>query len=134
MPTQSLVSHPVFSRGPIFGAEHRRRIDSAALDFDATRTDNELTLQFDLPGFDRDNIEVIVDKDVLKVTAERTFETEDDVNVLRKGRSHGQVARWLRLGDDVDGDAISAGYDDGVLTISVPVTEPETARHVAIDA
>ncbi|MEA2703917.1 MAG: hypothetical protein QOJ69_1588 [Actinomycetota bacterium] len=98
---------------------------------DAYRRDNNLVINLDLPGVDADSLELSVEKNVLKVTAQRPRPQADGIEWVASERAYGTFTCQLFLGEGVDVDAMSAGYDSGVLTITVPVTEP-TSRRIEI--
>lgn len=99
---------------------------------DAYRRGNEVRVQVDLPGVDPQSIDLVVEKNVLSVTAERrpAFEADDEVVVAE--RPAGQLTRQVFLGEGLDPDRVSARYEDGVLTVVIPVAEQARPRRVAI--
>ncbi len=104
----------------------------AAMRMDVVRREQEVELRFDLPGIDSDSIEVTVDRGVLSVSATRSEEyTEGEKPYIRE-RIMGSFSRRVRLSDSVDADRISASYDDGVLSVIVPLTERALPRKVEI--
>lgn len=104
----------------------------AAMRMDAVRRDGEIELRFDLPGIDADSIDVTVDRGVLTVSAKRNEEFAQDEKPFVRERVMGTFTRRLRLSDTVDAEKISAGYDDGVLTVSVPLTERAQPRKIEV--
>ncbi len=105
-----------------------------AMPMDATRTEDGLVLRFDLPGIDPASINVTVDRGVLTVGAKRTEEhTEGEKPVVRE-RITGSFTRRVRLGDAADSAKVEAGYQDGVLTVRVPLAETAKPRKVEIQA
>ena len=105
-----------------------------AMPMDATRTEDGLVLRFDLPGIDPASIDVTVDRGVLTVGAKRTEEhTEGEKPVVRE-RITGSFTRRVRLGDAADSATVEAGYQDGVLTVRVPLAETAKPRKVEIQA
>jgi HSP20 family protein len=105
---------------------------ATAMPMDAVRTEDGLVLRFDLPGIDPDSIEVTVDRGVLTVGAKRTEEhTEGEKAVVRE-RITGTFSRRIRLGDAADAAKVEAGYEDGVLTVRVPLAEAAKPHKVEI--
>ena len=101
--------------------------------FDAERSEDQLVLRFDLPGFAAEDIDVTVDRGVLRLTAERSLDRHDDgVTVLRRERIDGKVSRRLALGDRYDTARVEASFDNGVLTVTLPVAETARPRRVEI--
>jgi HSP20 family protein len=106
--------------------------DSRLARMDAIRRDNEVELRFDLPGFDRDSIDVTVDRGVLTVSARRSEEHTEGEKPFIRERVMGSYTRRVRLSDAVDAEKIEAGYSDGVLTVHVPVTEQAKPRKIEV--
>ena len=113
----------------VFGTPAR----PAAMPLDAYRHGDEFVVQFDLPGVDAQSIDLTVEKNVLTVHAERRRSAPDDVELLAGERPHGTFSRQLFLGDTLDADRIAASYDDGVLTLRLPVAERAKPRRVPIN-
>jgi HSP20 family protein len=103
-----------------------------AMPMDAYRQGGQFVVHFDLPGVDRDSIELSVEKDVLTVNAQRTIARNEGEDWLVAERPQGSFSRQLFLGQGLDTDAIQAHYDQGVLTVTVPVAEAAKPRKVEI--
>ena len=99
---------------------------------DAYRRGDEFVVHFDLPGADPQSIEISVDRNILTVQAERRFEQQQGDEILVTERPQGTFTRQLMLGDQLDADRIEAGYDRGVLTLTIPVAERAKPRKVQI--
>ena len=99
---------------------------------DAYRHEDHFVVQLDLPGVDPSSIDVTVEKNVLTVTATRKRPFGEGDEVLVTERPYGEIRRQLFLGEQLDTDAISAAYDAGVLTLTVPVAEKAKPRKVEI--
>lgn len=107
---------------------------ASAMPMDVTRTGDGLVLRFDLPGIDPASIDVTVDRGVLTVGAKRTEEHTDGEEQVVRERITGTFSRRVRLGDAADSAKIEAGYQDGVLTVRVPLAEAAKPRKVEIQA
>lgn len=105
-----------------------------AMPMDAYRSGDEVVATFDLPGVDPESIELTVDGKVLTVSAERHADPGEGAEVLVAERPHGRSTRQVHLGDSLDTERVEARYDDGVLTVRVPVAAHAKARRVAISA
>ena len=99
---------------------------------DAYRRGEQFVVHFDLPGIDTDSIELTVEKNVLTVKAERGWTPQDGDDWVVGERFQGTYTRQLFLGDTLDSDDISAHYDKGVLTLTIPVAEKAKPRKVEI--
>lgn len=105
-----------------------------ALPMDAIRRDGQLVLRFDVPGVNSDQIDVTVDKGVLSVSATREEVKTEGENPVSRERQFGRFTRRVRLGDNLDADAIEASNHDGVLEIRIPVREEAKPRKIAVGA
>ena len=101
---------------------------------DAVRRENEVELRFDLPGIDRESIDVTVDRGVLTVSATRNEEHTEGEKPFIRERVMGSYTRRVRLSDTVEADKIEASYTDGVLTVHVPVAEQAKPRKIEVSA
>jgi HSP20 family protein len=106
----------------------------SAMPLEAWRQDGEFVVEFDLPGVDPETIDVGVERNVLTVRAERRTHRPEQAEVVADERAQGAFTRELILGDALDTDKIQANYEDGVLTLHVPVAEEAKPRKIAIQA
>jgi HSP20 family protein len=103
-----------------------------AMPMDACRDGDRFVVRFDLPGVDASSIDLTVDKNALTVAAERNWQQPDDKQVIVAERPRGRFSRQLFLGESLDTEHLEASYDNGVLTVIVPVTERAKPRKVEI--
>jgi HSP20 family protein len=101
---------------------------------DAYRQGDVFVVNFDLPGVDSSSIDLTVEQNVLSVRAERTWQRSDGQEVVAAERPQGSFSRQLFLGESLDADHIDARYDNGVLTVRVPVAEEAKPRKVEVSA
>ncbi len=99
---------------------------------DAFRHGDHFVVHFDLPGVDPHSIELTVESNTLTVKAERSWHTVEGDEVVASERAVGTFSRQLILGDSLDTDHIEATYDQGVLTLSIPVAEGAKPRKVPV--
>lgn len=103
----------------------------AVMPMDAWREGDRFVVEFDLPGVAVDSIDLDVERNVVTVKAERP-PREDDTELIAAERPRGVFSRQLVLGDNLDLDRITAHYDAGVLTLSIPVAEKAKPRKIDI--
>lgn len=108
------------------------RRQPASMPMDAYRQGDEVHVYLDVPGVGRDNLDVTVEKNALTVTANRSWEPSDDMQVLAGERTQGQYSRTMQLGDNLNTDELRADYQDGVLHITIPVADKAKPRKVEI--
>jgi HSP20 family protein len=101
---------------------------------DAWREHDEFVVCFDLPGVSLDAIDIDVERNVLTVKAERRPGAVGEAKVEISERPLGAFSRQLFLGDTLDAENVSAGYDAGVLTLRIPVAAKAKPRKIEISA
>ena len=100
---------------------------------DAYRSGDEYVIVFDLPGVSPDAIDLDVERNVLTVRAERRPAALDEgVEMQVAERPLGVFSRQLFLGDTLDAERISASYENGVLTVKIPVAAQAKPRKISI--
>lgn len=101
---------------------------------DAFEKAGTYTLRFDLPDVDPDDVDLTIENNVLTVTASRQRIDDEDVNWLLRERPTGNHSRQIRLADSLDTARLDATYENGVLTVTVPMREESKPRKVSIHA
>ena len=101
---------------------------------DAYREGDSFFIDIDLPGVDPASIDITVDRKVLSVRAERKRAEREGVTYVVAERPMGPVSRQVFLSDTLDTDRLDARYDNGVLTLSIPVTEKAKPRKFEVAA
>lgn len=101
---------------------------------DAYRIGDRFYLHFDLPGVDPESVDITVEKNTLTVSAERSWVPAEDATVVMSERPQGRFSRQFFLGEGLDSDRIEAGYDHGVLTVTIPVAEQAKPRKITVGA
>jgi HSP20 family protein len=112
----------------VFGTTAR----PAAMPMDAYRDDSTFVVHLDLPGVDADSIDLTVEQNVLTVHAERKPPVGEGAERVVAERSYGVFSRQLFLGETLDADRLSADYDAGVLTLTIPIAERAKPRKVEV--
>jgi len=111
----------------VFGTAAR----PAFMPMDAWKDGDTFHIEFDLPGIDRESIDLDIERNVLTVRAERPM-TESTNELLAAERPRGVFSRQIILGDNLDVDKIDAEYRDGVLSLAIPVAEAAKPRRIEI--
>jgi HSP20 family protein len=99
---------------------------------DAYRRGDEFKVYLDLPGVDPGSIDLTIEKDLLTVRATRTWDRSEEDEIQVAERAQGEFTRQLFLGESLDRDNITAVYHDGVLMITIPVTESSKPKKVEV--
>ncbi|MEI2641817.1 MAG: Hsp20/alpha crystallin family protein [Candidatus Nanopelagicales bacterium] len=99
---------------------------------DLFRAGDHFVLNADLPGVDPGSIDISVDNGTLTVKAERSERSEDNVQWIASERFTGTFMRQLALGEGIDDQGITARYDNGVLSLLLPVAEKAKPRKIEL--
>jgi HSP20 family protein len=110
------------------------RFRPSAMPMDAYRQGDQFVVNFDLPGVDPASVDLTVEKNVLSVSAERRWDAAEDIQVVASERPQGTFNRQLFLGEGLDPEKVEASYENGVLTVTIPVAEQAKPRKVEISA
>jgi HSP20 family protein len=105
-----------------------------AMPMDAYRRNGDFVVHFDVPGVDPASIDLTVEKNVLTVNAERRFSRAEGDEITVSERPQGRFSRQLFLGESLDPDGIVANYDQGVLTLHIPIAEKAKPRRVEVSS
>ena len=100
---------------------------------DILEGDKEFRIMIDLPGVAGGDLDISVEDQTLTVKAGRRTEVPEGFQTRRHER-FGQVdyVRTFTLGNVIDGDNIGAGFNDGVLTLTLPKSEKTMARRIEV--
>jgi HSP20 family protein len=102
---------------------------------DIYETDNhDLVLKAELPGLNRDDIDVAVENGTLVLKGSKTFEAEvREENYRRVERSYGTFHRSFTLPNTVDASRVSAEFKNGVLTVRLPFKDEAKPRSINVE-
>jgi len=93
-------------------------------------------LQISAPGFEKGDFKVSLDQDVLTISTEKKEEskTEEGHKMIRREFNYRSFKRSFTLDDKIDGEAISAKYENGILNLTLPKKEEvnKSAREINI--
>ncbi len=107
-------------------------VASRSFPLDAYRRGDSFLVHFDLPGVEPDSVDVTVEGTVLTVRAERRLARQEGDEFVVAERPQGTFTRQLFLGETLDADRLEASYEQGVLTLVIPVAERAKPRRIAI--
>lgn len=118
--TRGFLSQTGSSRAPRF------------MPMDLCKIEDHYVLTADLPGVDPGSVDVNVDNGTLTISAHRTARSDESVQWLTTERFFGKFRRQLSLGEGIDAEKISATYENGVLTVSIPLSEKAKPRKIEV--
>ncbi len=120
---------------PLYG-KHEKNI----MKTDIKETDAGYEMDIDLPGFKKENVTAKLENGYLTISAAKGMdkdEKNDEGVYIRRERYCGQCARTFYVGEDVKQEEIKAKFEDGILKVFVPKTEPkkveEGHNYIAIE-
>ncbi len=102
---------------------------------DVEETADAYVIKAEMPGFKEDDVKITVDKHVLHISGsvdETEKENKDGRKYLIKERRHESFERSFSLPDGLDESAISAGFENGILTVTLPKTPEEKPRKIEV--
>lgn len=112
---------------------------SHGLELDIADYDDELVVMIDLPGYDREDIDLSLADQSLTVSATHDVDTDQESgDFIRRERHHETVRRTVALPVEVVEDETSATYQNGVLTVTLPKVVPgadeeDDAHHIDVN-
>jgi HSP20 family protein len=100
---------------------------------DFSETDGHVIVRAEVPGMEKDDINITLSEGLLTIQGEKKQEKEEEKENYRfVERRYGSFTRSVRVPSGVDADKIEASYNDGVLKISIPKSESEKSRKIEI--
>jgi HSP20 family protein len=101
---------------------------------DLTETEGNLEIKAELPGMERKDIDITLDRGLLVIKGEKKEEKEEKGRYYhRVERRYGTFCRSVRLPAEVKEEKIEATFKDGVLTVTLPKVESEIKKVTHID-
>jgi HSP20 family protein len=99
---------------------------------DIFETEDALTVVLEMPGVDRDNVDVSVENGVLAVEGKINFSKYEGLQPVYSEYNIGPFRRTLRISSRVDQDKIRAEMRDGVITLVLPKAEEAKPRRIEV--
>lgn len=103
---------------------------------DVVESENEIRVHVELPGMAREDIELELENNVLTISGEKKEQREENPRQSwhLSERRYGRFSRSFVLPRDVEQERITAHFDNGVLTVTVPKSEKARRRQIQIEA
>ncbi len=99
---------------------------------DIEETGEAFIIKAEMPGFDEKNVSITVDKHVLRISGSVDEESADGRKYLVKERRHEAFDRSFSLPDGLDESAISASFENGILTVTLPKKPEEQPKRIEV--
>lgn len=120
------------NRGFSYPTERTRDGVTFAPALDVKETESEYEVHFDIPGVNKEELKIEVRDNALFVTGERKREEKHEGDFVRYERVFGRFERSIQLPKDIESEGVSATYDHGVLTVTVPKAKSSKARVITV--
>ncbi|MCG0276451.1 MAG: Hsp20/alpha crystallin family protein [Thermosediminibacteraceae bacterium] len=103
---------------------------------DMRETEKEYIIEADMPGYEKNSIEIRYENDMLTISAQQDEFTEEKTDhYIHRERRRGSFRRTIPVPDNVDAENIKASYNNGVLRIILPKINPSkpSGRRIEIE-
>lgn len=95
---------------------------------------DKLIVKTDLPGLEKEDIDISVQGKTLFIKGEKKHEEKvQDMGYLKSERFFGQFERAIPLTEDIDSNKIDASYKNGVLTVTIPKSEEAKPKQIKVN-
>jgi HSP20 family protein len=99
---------------------------------DIFETNNALKVVLEMPGVDKETVEVGVENDVLSISGRVDLSKYEGLQPLYTEYNIGNYSRSFQISNRIDQNGIKAGLKDGVMTIMLPKSEQAKPRRIAV--
>jgi HSP20 family protein len=99
---------------------------------DIYENDNEYTILFELPGIEKEDIRINVEKEILTVTAESSKKPDEKYNCIREEMGFIGYKRSFNLNKIIDNEKINAELNNGILKLTLPKREEQKTKEISI--
>lgn len=118
----------------LFGGVNRPVERTTVIPIDVTERENAMVIRAALPGVDRNDLDVAVEKEILTIRAQSSHtQVNENEKVYRREVAFGSFTRSIRLPEGLNHDAIDAELKNGVLTLVIPKMIEEKAKPKKIE-
>jgi len=99
----------------------------------AWANEDEEIVTAEIPGVDPSEIDLAIVNDVLTISGERkAVEPNGEMRYHRRERTYGKFSRSIQLAFAVDSSKVSAGYEDGILKVTLPRAEADKPHKITV--
>lgn len=106
--------------------------NESCFDIDMYEEKDELVVKAELPGVNKQDIDIQLEGNSLSISAEKKSEMPEDATTYNDERSYGKFSRCLSLPFPVDTNKVNSTFENGILEIRLPKTEEAKAKHIEI--
>ena len=99
---------------------------------DIFETDEALTVIMEMPGVQKNNVNIALENDVLRVDGQIDFSNYKEMEPVYTEYNIGHYTRGFTLSNKIDQSKISAQLDSGVLTLTLPKSKDALPRRITL--
>jgi HSP20 family protein len=96
------------------------------------RKGDDLVVITEIPGIQREDVEVQVHGDRLRISGKKAIQYDEGASLHRRERIAGHFDRTITIPIQVDADRVKAEYHDGVLALLLPRAERDKPKSITI--
>ncbi|MBD3230514.1 MAG: Hsp20 family protein [Candidatus Lokiarchaeota archaeon] len=103
---------------------------------DIKELENKYELTAEVPGLDKEDIKIEINKDILSLKSEKETKVEEESekgNYIYRERSYRSFQRQFRLPENANYENINAKMENGILKVTIDKKEPEPAKTIKIE-
>ncbi|NMM48755.1 Hsp20/alpha crystallin family protein [Marinigracilibium pacificum] len=104
--------------------------DSFSPRTDIYETEQKFVMELSVPGMKKEDFKIDIDNDVLIISGERKLEELEGVKYHRRETLSGSFKKSYKITDLIDVENITAGYENGILSVSLPKVEKKENKKV----
>ncbi|MBI3773461.1 MAG: Hsp20/alpha crystallin family protein [Gammaproteobacteria bacterium] len=125
--------HPLGLHWPTL-PEFKQPFEGRTPKVDVIDRQNEIVVRAELPGVNKDNLDVSLSDNTVTIRASTRYESKEEKgDYYRCETSHGEFARTVSLPGDVDVNKATASFKDGLLELTLPKVESSKRRTIKIE-
>jgi HSP20 family protein len=100
---------------------------------DVYRENGSVVIKAEVPGVSSEDLDITVKDNVLTIAGETKAEEIEEESFVRRERHYGSFIRSVALPADAEGDKAEAGFENGVLTVTIPVAEEPQPESIKVE-
>ena len=89
-------------------------------------------IEAELPGVDREDVNIELDNDLLIINVDKDYREEDEWDYIREERNYGKYRRSFHI-ENIDEEGITAEFEQGILQVYLPKEEPSKSKRKTIE-
>ncbi len=99
---------------------------------DVIENDNEFILELEMPGIEKNNVDIDVENDILTIKSNKDFAEKECTKCIVQEFALQNYKRSFTLNNSIDVEKINASMENGILTLTLPKSEKLKPRKIEI--